>query len=91
MDELLFDWDRANVGHIRKRQISREQVEQALRDPNGADAFSYNQGGEYRKAIIGMTGNGKLRHVVYTERNGQIRPIHVRGAYEHEAREYFGR
>ena len=87
----MFDWDEANFGHILKRNLRREEVEEALQDPHRADAFAYRVADEWREGIIGMTRGGRLLHVVYTEHDGQVRPIHARNAYRHEAREYFGR
>lgn len=86
-----FDWDVGNLSHIRKRRITPREVEEALTDANQAGAIAYSPAGERREAIIGMTRSGRLLHVVYTERGGRVRPLHVRDAYRDEEREYFGR
>lgn len=66
-----FEWDVANLSHIRKRNIRREEAEQAILDPSRAAGRVYSLADERREAIIGMASAGQLLFVVYTEREGR--------------------
>lgn len=86
-----FDWNDDNRGHIARRNIRPEEVEQALTDPDQVDANAYDVPGQHREARIGRTETGRLLFVVYTELDDEfVRPISVRNANRREAREYRG-
>src|SRR5712692_471761 len=74
-----FEWDTANISHLPKRNITPEEVEQAVLDPNAVLGRAYSVEGERREAIIGRTRDGRLLFVVYTERDGEgvVRPLHA--------------
>jgi uncharacterized protein len=44
--------------------------------------------GERREALIGSTAGGRIVFIVYTEREGKIRPISARHATDAEKRRY---
>lgn len=85
-----FDWDVGNIDHISTRTITPTKVEQAIQDLNQIEARSYSLQGERRQAITGMAEDGDLLFVVYTEREGRIRPLSARRANRQERKEYEG-
>ncbi len=74
MPETLFDWDDANLAHIRRHKVGAEEVEQAM---SGAllPIGSEERGGEERHAELGETGSGRLLVVMWTWRRGRVRVV----------------
>ncbi len=69
----MFDWDAENERHIAR--LTRAEVEHVLTDPIARDIDMEVVDGEERITVIGATGDGRLFLVVYSERNGRIRPV----------------
>ena len=65
VDDLRFDWDEANIGHIARHQVTPQEAEQALRN----DPFDLNYetvDGEERWTVIGHTDVVRILLVVWT-------------------------
>ena len=86
-DELLFDWDEANEGHVARHNIVPEEVEQVFaNDPMdlGADVLD----GEERYTGVGHTNRLRVLVLVWTMRGEAIRPITAFDASERLAKRY---
>lgn len=74
MADLNFDWDEANIGHIARHCVTAAEIEEAFHRPHGFEIDEPSDG-EERFLIYGTTAVGRYLTILYTERNGQIRPI----------------
>ena len=86
-DELTFDWDEGNAGHIARHGITPEEVEQVfVNDPRdlGADVA----GGEERYTGVGHTDLLRVLVLVWTMRGDRTRPITAFDASERLAKRY---
>ena len=70
----MFEWDKHNLGKIRRHRISREEAEQALlNDP--LPIYEQEVQGETRFIYYGETDAGRPLAVVVTERGELLRVI----------------
>ena len=86
-DELTFDWDEANIGHVARHSVTPEEVEQVFaNDPMdlGADAVD----GEERYTGVGHTKRLRVLVLVWTIRGDTTRPITAFDASERLATRY---
>ena len=86
-DELVFDWDEANLAHVARHNIAREEVEQVfVNDPMdlGADVVH----GEERYTGVGHTIRLRVLVLVWTMRGDATRPITAFDASERLATRY---
>ena len=83
-----FDWDAANVSHVRRHGIEPFEAEQALLDPNRLGRPAYRVGAEQRRAYIGSTAAGRVLAVIVTRRQGRLRVISAFPARLAEQRRY---
>ncbi|MGD0729836.1 MAG: BrnT family toxin [Terracidiphilus sp.] len=76
-DTLIFDWDAANLGHIARHDVTREEAEQVFRgDPLDIQMeISDASNGEERLQQLGETENGRILQLVTTWRRGKVRVI----------------
>ena len=75
MDEQLFDWDDANIGHIAEHDVAPEEAEQVvLGDPMELD-FERTELGEDRWSYIGETSLGRVLQVIFTMRGEKVRVV----------------
>ena len=73
-DEIGFDWDQANAGHIAAHGISPEEVAEVF--SNDEIGIDYDVvGGEERWTVVGETDGGRVLVVVYTMRDDLVRPV----------------
>jgi uncharacterized DUF497 family protein len=87
MDDLAFDWDKANVDHIARHRVSRREVEQLF--ANKAVDIDFDMvNGEERWTSIGHTNQLRILVVVWTMREESIRPVTVFDAATELAKEY---
>ncbi len=85
---MKFHWDAANLKHIARRGITREEAEGAvLIEPLEADLQEH--GGEQRVLCFGRTRSGRLLTVLYTERRGRIRVVTAYEMTKRQQRMYF--
>ena len=86
-DELVFDWDEANVRHLARHNITPAEVEQAFaNDPMDLDAEVVD--GEERYTGVGHTNLVRVLVLVWTMRGDATRPITAFDASERLATRY---
>lgn len=83
-----FDWDDANLEHIARHNVEDFEVEEVFFDPVRKRDNAYSKSGEQRRALIGMTEDGRILYVVYTKRRGKIRPLMARDVSSAEKARY---
>ena len=71
----MFDWDDANLNHIRRHGVEPTECEQALSDARQVPLPGRTPGGEPRGSIIGRTAGGRLLVVIYTMRASRFRVV----------------
>lgn len=64
MVSAQFDWDDANIGHIRRHGIEPEEVEQAMRNQPFATLATQIRNGEERILCAGVTEAGRPLQLV---------------------------
>jgi len=69
-----FDWDEENIAHIARHNVTVKEVEEVL-DSDPEYFFVFTQDGEKRYLALGVTKQGRLLTVAYTERADRLRPI----------------
>jgi len=76
---LNFDWDEANLGHIAKHDVTREEAEQAiLNDPLDTELqIVEGSSDEERLLQVGETDKGRILQLLTTWRGGKVRVISV--------------
>jgi hypothetical protein len=74
MDELLFDWDAANIGHIAAHGVVPEEAEEILLG-NPMEVDFDEESGEKRWSYVGETVAGRILRVLFTIRNDHIRVV----------------
>jgi uncharacterized protein len=74
MDNSLFDWDEANIGHIAEHYVTLEEAEDAIfGEPLDVGFDVVN--GEERWSYLGETSEGRILRVVITMRGERIRVL----------------
>jgi uncharacterized protein len=82
MDNLYFDWDDANVGHIAEHEVQPEEAEEVmLGDPLDIEFNVVD--GEERWSYIGETNEGRILRVTITFRGGRMRVVTAFEPEEH--------
>jgi uncharacterized DUF497 family protein len=72
--EIEFDWDAENTKHLAAHKVTPAEFEQAMHnDPVDLDCDTFAN--EERFRSVGITDNTRLLLMVWTVRNGKIRPI----------------
>lgn len=87
-DNGIFDWDEANREHATRHGVKDSEIEEAVLDVDSVEAAAKKAQGERREALIGSTAGGRILVIVYTDREGRIRPISARDATDTEKRRY---
>ena len=72
---IEFDWDDANLDHLKEHSVSPEEFEQAVLNAVDLDDGYEEVAGEDRYHIVGMTPAGRLLYMVYTPRFGKVRAV----------------
>lgn len=73
-DEIGFDWDEANIGHIARHDVKPEEAEQVIaNDPLELKPQLIE--GEERFPNVGITNGGRWLVVVLTERGAKVRVV----------------
>jgi len=74
MDELLFDWDDANILHVAEHDVAPEDAEEViLGDP--LDIGLELIDGEERSPHVGETNEGQILRVVIAFRGQRMRVV----------------
>jgi uncharacterized DUF497 family protein len=74
MNNLIFDWDERNVGHLVRHQISPEEAEQVVLN-RPVELGSELRNGEEWVAQIGETDAGRVLTVISTMAGEKIRVV----------------
>lgn len=84
-----FEWDKGNLGHIKKHTVSKEECEEAFFNnaPEVTQDITHSQI-EQRYRVYGQTNKGRLMFVVITIRADKIRVISVRDQNKKERKEF---
>jgi len=90
MTGLTFEWDEPKAdANYRKHQISFEEARTVFGDPLSLTiADPLHSQDEDRYVDVGLSSQGRLLAVVYTERRARIRLINCRRATQAERRAY---
>ena len=77
-----FQWDEENVRHIARHAVTKREVEEVICGDVLELDVQY-QDGEERFPLIGETDRGRILLVIYTVRDGLLRPVtaYEPGAY----------
>jgi uncharacterized protein len=84
-----FEWDDANVRHLRRHKVTPKEFEEAVRNDPAVTAVD-DEAGEERYHAVGATNGLRILIVVFTYREGRIRPITAWDAGK-PAREFYFR
>jgi uncharacterized DUF497 family protein len=79
---MRFEWDESNILHIARHDVTPDEVESVFYGPY-LEIGSYTRNEELRHAIAGMTDEGRVLFVVYTQS-----ALAVRVVTAHESRKY---
>jgi hypothetical protein len=74
MNDALFDWDKANIGHIAEHDVTPEEAEEALLGDPLEMAFEIVNG-EERWTYVGNTALGRILRVAITLRDERSRVV----------------
>jgi uncharacterized DUF497 family protein len=86
---IEFEWDEANIQHLRRHKVSPAEFEEAIRnDPVYTDIG--DEKGEERYHAVGVTNGLRVLILVLVYRAGKVRPITAWDA-DKTAREFYFR
>ena len=88
LNALGFTWDAANRLHCRKHGMSEDEVESMFSGVMKIAPDPAHSGREERFVAIGRTSAGRAAFVVFTMRDGFIRPISARYMHAKEVRRH---
>jgi uncharacterized DUF497 family protein len=88
-----FEWDDGNIHKLAKHKVSQEEVEEIFLAESifqGQILASQSESWESEERFLqfGETPDGKLFSIVWTRRNGNIRPISCRRMRDAEQKTY---
>lgn len=85
-----FEWDGAKaLDNVQKHGVSFEEAVTAFLDPGSLVVFDrQHSDDEDRFVHFGLSANGRLLAIVYTERGARVRVISARNATPTEGRQY---
>jgi hypothetical protein len=75
MDNSLFDWDSANIGHITEHDVTPEEAEEVVLGDPLEMGFEKTAAGQDRWSYIGETSQVRVLQVVITLRDERIRVV----------------
>ena len=84
----MFDWDAANLAKIAAHHLAAVEVESAFLDPFAMDVASQEVDGEERQVLFGMTDNGTIIRVIFTDRGERVRVVTAHIATRGQQRQY---
>ncbi len=71
---IEFDWDDENKKHLAVHKVTPVEFEQVLNN-HPLDLTYQSIDNEERYRSVGLTNGGRLLSIVWTVRNGKVRPI----------------
>jgi uncharacterized protein len=84
---IEFDWDEDNINHIARHNVTPQEIEE-LFERNPVEFPDNPVDGEERFLAYGITAQGRLLTVAYTERDGKVRPITAWDMTRQERKDY---
>ena len=84
-----FDWDKGNLDHIKKHDVSKEECEEAFlnKQPEVTQDETHSQT-EERYRVFGQTDRNRFLFMIVTVRNNRFRVISARDQNKKERREF---
>jgi uncharacterized protein len=83
-----FEWDAANLKHVRRHRVTPAEVEEVMR--NGPAEVGYDiVDGEERWTMVGHTNLTRVLIVAWTLRKGRIRVVTAWPAPRRTREDYF--
>ena len=80
---MNFEWDDGNIGHCEKHGLSAQEIGGVIE--RGLIEFDREHSGvEQRFKAIGPIPGGKFAVVVFTYRDGRVRPVSGRRMHDKE-------
>jgi len=70
-----FDWDDANLNHLARHHVTKQEVTEAFLDPFCRHVSRNLRNGEIRYEVVGQTESGRILTMVFTVRKWIIRPV----------------
>jgi hypothetical protein len=86
--DLSFEWDDANVSHLKRHRIKPHEIEEMFRDDPAILGHEIVNG-EDRWTSVGTTNSLRVLVVVFTVRGETIRPITGWPADRRTKKDYF--
>ncbi|MBI3290070.1 BrnT family toxin [Candidatus Microgenomates bacterium] len=84
-----FEWDKANIEHIKKHDINYRECEEAiLSEPLITNNDETHSQIEERFRAYGKTNNKRLILIIFTIRNNKIRVVSARDQSRKERKEF---
>lgn len=75
----VFEWDKANIEHIARHQVTPEEAEEVFQE-----RVSVKRVRDDRYMALGQTEEGRYLAVVFIRKNNVIRVITARDMEKHE-------
>jgi len=92
MDARQVVWEASNLRHLiddhPERNLSREEIEEAMNDGNRIESAEMRSGMSYH-TIVGATLKGRLLVAVWVDHPAGRMPVHARQAGRRAARRYY--
>ena len=85
---VQFDWDAANIKHLARHRITREDVEEVFANEPAIVDYEFLEQ-EDRWSAVGATNSLRVLVIVFTVRRERIRPITEWVADRRTRQEYF--
>lgn len=88
---MRFDWDLANLEHIARHKVEREEAEEAVTDPAGIPSGNAHRGpqGQRRAGTIGATEDGRVLLVIFELRENRVRVVTAYDASSEQRAAYY--
>ena len=83
-----FEWDEGNLGKCQKHGLTQEEIEEFFHGQLFVAPDVKHSSAEERFLAVGRNPQGRPMFVVFTLREGLIRPISARYMHEKEASLY---
>ncbi len=87
-DAFIFDWNQANLEHIKKHKAEYNECEDVFFDDPVYFADEKHSENEERYLAYGITNEERLLILVFTIRNHKIRPVSARDQNKKEREIY---
>jgi uncharacterized protein len=74
MNNWVFDWDDANIGHIAEHEVTPEEAEESVLGSSMEMDFDVVNG-EERWSYVGETEDARILRVLFTMRGERVRVV----------------